>query len=101
MAMRFMRALAPAVRCWNQRLSAQPQPGQFDRLAAGAPVARLADPLFAAGRAAAPGAWRQPDVAADLAAVVEVLVQRLVDQRPGRCQAQALELAQLGLLLRH
>src|ERR1051326_7031547 len=41
------------------RLMAQPQPGQFDRLGAGARIAGLADALLALDAAAAPWTGRQ------------------------------------------
>src|SRR5215204_5024665 len=57
------------------RLMSQPQPGELDRLVARARIARLADPLLAVGPSAAPRARREPDVAGDLAPIVEVLVE--------------------------
>ena len=68
MAMRLIRLLA--CRCAAEpsaeravRLMPQPQPGQFDRGAAGARIARLADALLAVDPAAVPRTGRQPEIA--------------------------------------
>ena len=47
------------------RLMPQPQPGQFDRGATSARVARLADALVAVDPAALPWTGRQPEIACD------------------------------------
>src|SRR4249920_4170726 len=75
------RALPEPLAELAARLMPQPQPGQFDRGAAGARIARLANPLVAIGSAALPWTGRQPEIARDLAPVVEVLVERLLGQR--------------------
>src|SRR5215207_4864755 len=73
------------------RLMSQPQPGELDRLVARARIARLADPLLAVGPSAAPRARREPDVAGDLAPIVEVLVEHLVGQCPRERRTETLE----------
>src|SRR5262245_51600821 len=61
-------------------LMLQPQPGQLDGGMAGASIAGLADPLIAIDAAAEPWACAQPEVAADLPAIAEVLVEDLIHQ---------------------
>src|SRR3982074_3168126 len=53
------------------RLMPQPQPGQLDRLGAGAGFPAFADPLRAIDAAAAPWTWRKAAIGGDLAPVVE------------------------------
>ena len=79
----------------------QPQPGQFDRGATGARVARLADALLAVDPAAPPRTGRQPEIACDLTPIAEVLVEHLVRQRRCERRAQAFEPAQELAALRH
>src|ERR1700732_3563434 len=52
-------------------LMSYPQPGEFDRELAGPPVAGLADALLAAAGAAVVRCAGEPEIAADLAAIVE------------------------------
>src|SRR6266481_436249 len=59
---------------------AEPQPGDLDRHRASAAVAGFADALFAHAVAAVVGRSSQPDIAADLAAVVEVAIEHFMDQ---------------------
>src|SRR4029077_4078501 len=73
------------------RLMPQPQPGQLDRGAAGARIARLADPLVAIGSAALPWTGRQPEIARDLAPVAEILVEHLLGQLRREHQAKTFE----------
>src|ERR1700726_2846260 len=73
------------------RLMPQPQPGQFDRGAAGARIARLADPLVAIDAAASPWTGRQPKIARNLAPVAEVLVKHLLSQRRRERRTEAFE----------
>src|ERR1700730_2700224 len=61
-------------------LVAQPQPGQFDHGLAGLGIARLADALLAHGTPAAERAGWHPDIAANLAAIIERAVEHLADQ---------------------
>src|SRR6185295_13155114 len=83
------------------RLMPQPQPGQLDRLKAGARIAGLADALLAIDAAAAPWTWRQSAIGGDLAPVVEVLAEQLAGQRGGEGRAERLEPLQLIPPLRH
>src|SRR5882724_12907950 len=76
------------------RLMPQPQPGQFDRGATGARIARLADALVAVDPAALPRTGRQPEIAPDLAPVAEVLVEHLAGQRRRERRTEAFEPAQ-------
>ena len=55
-------------------LMLQPQPGQLDGNLAGPFVAGFADALFAPARPAVVGRAGEPEITADLAAVVEVAV---------------------------
>ena len=70
-------------------LMAQPQPGELDRERAGTAVAGFADALLAPALAAVVRRAGQPEIAADLAAIVEGAIEYLVDQLlaadRGRC----------------
>src|ERR1700757_2001302 len=79
-------AAEPAV-----RLMAEPEPGQFDRLLTGAPIAGLADALLAVDAATLPGTGRQSAIACDLTPVAEILVEHLVHQRGGERRTKRLE----------
>src|SRR5213083_1259873 len=83
------------------RLMQQPQPGELDRLVAGARIARLADPLLALDPAAAPRTGHQSAVAGDLAPIAEVLVEHLVHEGGREHRAEALEPEQEFLALCH
>src|SRR3546814_19753051 len=58
------------------RLMAQPQPGELDGDLPGPPVAGLAAPLLMVDPTAAPGRGGQPEIAAPLAPVLEVLPEQ-------------------------
>src|SRR5258708_26922867 len=70
---------------------AQPQPGKLDRQGAGAGVARLADALLARALAAVERRPDQPEIGPDLAPVLEVAPEHLVDQRLAADRADALQ----------
>src|SRR6266850_17292 len=76
-------------------LMTEPQPGDLDRRLASAAVAGFADALFAHAVAAVVGRSGQPDIAADLAAVVEVAIEYFVDQSLPADRADTLEGCQL------
>src|SRR5215475_1690071 len=99
MAMRLARLPALAERA--VRLMAEPEPGQFDRLQAGAMITCLADPLLAIDAAALPGTGCQAAIGGDLTAVVEVLVKQLVHQRCTEGRTERLEPLQLVPPLGH
>src|SRR6202158_4748315 len=73
----------------------EPQPGELDRELASAPVAGLADALLAVALAAVVGCSGEPEIAADLAAVVERAIESLVQQLPPADRSAALEVDQL------
>src|SRR5207244_5261101 len=83
------------------RLMPQPQPGQFDRGAAGAWIARLADALVAVGPAALPWTGRQPEIARDLTPITKVLVEHLAGQRRRERRTEAFEPEQQFAALGH
>src|SRR3978361_2023938 len=66
----------------------QPEPGQYDRLEAGARITCLADALLTIDAPATPGTGRQSAIGAALARVAEVLVEHLVGQRRGEGRAE-------------
>src|SRR5712691_1402938 len=61
-------------------LMIEPQPGQFDRELAGAVVAGFADALVAPSVAAVVGHPDQPEIAAELASIVEGAIEHFIDQ---------------------
>src|SRR6185437_9737132 len=83
------------------RLMPQPQPGQFDRGAAGARIARLADALLTIDPAALPWTGGQSEIARDLTPVAKVLVEHLAAQCRRECRAEAFEAKQERAALGH
>src|SRR5258708_4289941 len=82
-------------------LMSDPQPGEFDCEFAGAVVAGFADALVAPAVPAIVGHPDQPEVSADLAAIVEGAIEHFVDQPLPADRADALELSEAhGLLFR-
>src|SRR3546814_7113965 len=75
---------------------AQPQPGELDGDLPGPPVAGLADPLLMVDPTAAPGRGGQPEIAAQLAPVLEVLPEQLAGQDGGDDRADTLQALQQG-----
>src|SRR5258708_32058124 len=74
---------------------AQPQPGKLDRQGAGAGVARLADALLARALAAVERRPDQAEIGPDLAPVLEVAPEHLVDQRLAADRADTLQADQM------
>src|SRR5712691_7529672 len=82
------------------RLVSDPQPGELDGELAGAAVAGFADALIALAGATVVGRPGQPDIAADLAAIVERAVEHFIDQPLSADHGDAFELGEhhgLGL----
>src|SRR5438132_3646362 len=81
-------------------LVSDPQPGELDGELAGAAVAGFADALIRRGGATVVGRPTQPDMAADLAAIVEVAIEHFIDQPLSAHHGDAFELGEhhgLGL----
>src|SRR5207237_1232633 len=95
------RASAVLLGKFAVRLMPQPQPGQFDCGTAGARIARLADALVAVDATAPPRTGRQPEIACDLAAIAEVLVEHLVGQCRRERRAETFEAEQQLAALDH
>src|SRR3954469_9163532 len=72
----------------------QPQPGQLHGCASGARIAGLADALVAIGAATLPWTGCQPEIARNLAPIVEVLIKYFSAQRRRECRAKAFEALQ-------
>src|SRR4029077_13264258 len=71
------------------RLMPQPQPRELDGASPRPRVARPGDALVASDAAALPGDRDQPQVAADLSAVVEAAIVHLVRQHAGERRSDA------------
>src|SRR5208282_4127676 len=74
-------------------LMGDPQPGEFDGELAGAVVAGFADALVAPALAAVVGHPDEPEIAADLAAIVERAIEHFIDQPLPADRADAFELS--------
>src|SRR5207245_11257312 len=75
-------------------LVAKPQPGELDGKLTGAGVAGFADALVALAGPAVVGGPGQPDIAADLAAIVEGTIEHLIDQPLPADHADAFEVGE-------
>ena len=78
----------------------EPDPGQFDHHCAGLRIASLADTLVAAHGTALEMARRQPNIAPELLAIVELPIEDLTSQHRGNSRSNALDLDEI-LNLRH
>src|SRR5258708_7431098 len=82
-------------------LMLDPQPGEFDGEFAAAVIAGFADALVALAVPAVVGHSDQPEIAADLTAIVEAAIEHFVDQPLPADRADALELSEAkGLFFR-
>src|SRR5580658_5422530 len=75
-------------------LMSDPQPGEFDGELSGAMITGFADALVALAVPAIVGHPDQPEVAADLAAIVEGAIEYFIDQPLPADRADALELSE-------
>src|SRR6202163_1909228 len=93
--------LAEPARQFAAGLMSEPQPGEFDGEFAGTVVAGFADALVAPAVPAIVGHPDQPEITADLAAIVEAAIEHFVDQHLPADRADALELREAhGLFFR-
>src|SRR5216683_4758309 len=76
-------------------LMAHPQPGEFDGEFAGTMVAGFADALVALAVPAIVGHPDQPEITADLAAIVKAAIEHFIDQPLSADRADALELSEV------
>src|SRR6516165_10532102 len=80
-------------------LVAEPNPGQFDHDCAGLRIASLADALVATHGTALEVAGRQPNIAPEPLAIVELPVEDFTNQHRGDSRSDALDLDEILNLL--